>query len=255
MTVQVRLLVVASAIALTLTSLAPHSASALSPEEILQRVQDVAVAAQDSTSTQRMTLERPGGGRETRELVLYQRGTNDLLLRFTAPADIRGVGLLVQSAESEDERIYLYMPAFRRERRIAGHVKNDEFMGTDLTYEDIAHLDYTERYRADAAEETSDYYELSLIARPGSVSYASATMLVDKENYLPIETRLFRDGELVKTIRAEPYRREGGYWYAERMVVEDADTGHRTIVEVREIEHDQGLSDSDFSVRTLRRFR
>jgi hypothetical protein len=59
---------------------------------------------------------------------------------FNSPRDVAGTGCLSFSYddESKDDDIWLYLPAMKRVRRITGSGKNDDFMGTDFTYEDRA---------------------------------------------------------------------------------------------------------------------
>jgi hypothetical protein len=58
---------------------------------------------------------------------------------FQNPRDVAGTGYLSFSYddESKDDDMWLYLPAMRRVRRITGSGKNDDFMGTDFTYEDM----------------------------------------------------------------------------------------------------------------------
>jgi hypothetical protein len=57
------------------------------------------------------------------------------LVRFLSPKSVKGVTLLIIN---DGEKIYLYMPAYNKPRRIAGSSKGDKFMGTDLSYEDMS---------------------------------------------------------------------------------------------------------------------
>jgi hypothetical protein len=61
-----------------------------------------------------------------------------MLIRFTYPNDIKGTAFLVwEHPEGEDER-FLFLPALGRVRRITGAEAQDNFVGSDFTYEDIS---------------------------------------------------------------------------------------------------------------------
>jgi hypothetical protein len=73
---------------------------------------------------------RPGASPET--------AGDRVLIRFTYPNDIKGTAFLVwEHPAGEDER-FLYLPALGRVRRIAGAEAQDNFVGSDFTYEDIS---------------------------------------------------------------------------------------------------------------------
>ena len=71
-----------------------------------------------------------------RKATVKARSTSNgiqMLLSFTSPPDVRGVNLLVRNSQN----MYIYLPALRKTRRIAGSSLNSSFMGTDFSYADI----------------------------------------------------------------------------------------------------------------------
>ncbi|NIR52116.1 outer membrane lipoprotein-sorting protein, partial [candidate division KSB1 bacterium] len=77
-----------------------------------------------------MTLTEADGDQAVRRMEIYQKESEKRLVRFLAPADQRGISFL----SLPDEIKYLYLPAFRRVRRIASHMENQKFAGTDFSY-------------------------------------------------------------------------------------------------------------------------
>lgn len=235
--------------------LAGTGAFAQTGEDILADAEAAANPDTDMEAVLSMTISDGRGASETRSVRMYQRGSDQFLMRFLSPADIRGVALLIDVQDRDDDLIYLYLPAFRRERRIASHVKNEEFMGTGLTYEDIAEKNYSDTYEVVSWSRTGPDYALELRSKKEDSTYDGAMMVVDGESYLPIRTELLQDGSVVKRLTVEDVGRHRGYWYAEKTVVELPDSGRRTVMEIESIEHAASLDDALFSVRSLRRFR
>ncbi len=235
-----------------------ESIGAISGDEVLVRVEDAMKTGEDMQAIEIMTLIDSEGNQEVRKLELYQKGSENMLMRFLEPADIRGVGVLVLvlSEKGQEDIIYLYMPAFRRERRIASHAKNQSFMGTDLSYEDMAQMNYSDKYTVVNMVENEDSYMLTVEPKPGTdISYSKAEMQVDKASFLPDEIKYY-EGEIpVKVLSVPVKERQGEYWVAKKMVVEDLESKHQTIMEILEVKYDQGLDDRIFTVRNLRRFR
>ena len=83
------------------------------------------------------SLRRSSALRQAQGVPSTSRDGDRVLVRFLSPGDIKGTGLLVwEHPGGEDER-FLYLPALGRVRRIAGREKQESFVGSDLSYEDI----------------------------------------------------------------------------------------------------------------------
>ncbi len=59
------------------------------------------------------------------------------LVRFTYPNDIAGTSFLVWERPSGDDDRFLFLPALGRIRRISGAERQESFVGSDFTFEDI----------------------------------------------------------------------------------------------------------------------
>ena len=112
-----------------------------SPEWVARQVRE-RNQGRDSRAELRMRLfDRQGRVRErvlTMLTLQGQKGTGDRsLIRFTYPNDIRNTAFLVWEHPDADDERFLYLPALGRVRRIAGQEKDESFVGSDLSYEDI----------------------------------------------------------------------------------------------------------------------
>jgi hypothetical protein len=95
----------------------------------------------DLSTLSRMELTQGRRAPRVRELATYRldRGDGETanLLRFLAPEDIAGTGLLsVDKADGSTDQ-WLYLPDLDRVRRIAGDRKGGRFVGSDLFFEDL----------------------------------------------------------------------------------------------------------------------
>ncbi|MEE8334811.1 MAG: outer membrane lipoprotein-sorting protein, partial [Candidatus Neomarinimicrobiota bacterium] len=59
------------------------------------------------------------------------------IIWFLAPADDKGVAFLKIEHVGKDDEIRMWLPAFKKIRRISAKKKGDSFMGSDLSYEDM----------------------------------------------------------------------------------------------------------------------
>ena len=239
-----------TALALTMATV-PGTASAQDGNTVLARIDSVLTAPRDQTAVERMTLVDSDGSTKERELRFYQKGPEWRLVRFAKPADVRGVAFL----RLADDRMYLYLPAFRRVRRIASSIKNEGFMGTDFSYEDLSQTSYSEDYEATSVTEGDGSYTLTLEPRDGAdVSYSRLVMEVSDADWVVRKIDYFdAGGERIKTFTATEVRQIDGYAYVARMEMVSWRNGHRTVLELEEILLDSGLSDDLFTQRSLKR--
>jgi len=235
----------------TFLCLIAGSAFALTGDEILKKAEDALNAPKDRTVKQRMILIKSDGSEKERSIIAYQRGSDKRLVIFLAPADVKGVGFLSLS----EEQMYLYLPAFRKVRRIASHIKNEDFMGTDFSYEDMSETEFTDEYSAKLEKEEENQYILELEPRSkADVSYSKLRMWIDKKTFVPVKTEYFsKQGNLIKRSVTENIKNMDGYWFPMKWTMETLKSGHRTILEMLEIKHDSGLSDKFFTQRNLKK--
>jgi outer membrane lipoprotein-sorting protein len=167
------------------------------------------------------------------------------------PADVRGVGFL----RLAEDRMYLYLPAFRRVRRIASSIKNQNFMGTDFSYEDMSQTRFGDDFAVTAAEAGSDTYTITLEPKvEADVSYARIVMEVQRSNWVYTRIDYYdSNGERVKTLTASDVVQTDGYWIANRLEMVSWKSGHRTVLDLEELSFDSELSDDLFTERALKR--
>lgn len=224
---------------------------AADPVQILQEVEDSLNAPIDREATLKMQLVDKAGNTKNRELTILQKGPEKRLIRFNAPADVKGVGFLVL----EDDLMYLYMPAFAKVRRIASHVKNENFMGTDFTYDDMSQSDYVKDYTPVLKDETDQHYVLELTPKPKSeIDYSKLVMWANKQTMLPDTVEFYdRSSRLLKTMIQTETKQIDGYWTPQHIEITDVQDKHKTIMELENVKHDQGIPDKRFTQRYLRR--
>src|SRR5215467_11227282 len=76
---------------------------------------------------------------QTRRLGSY--GDSKMVLRFVAPAEVKGVALLVINHPDRASDQWMWTPAIGRDRRIALQDRSTRFFGTDFSFEDLEERD------------------------------------------------------------------------------------------------------------------
>ncbi len=86
------------------------------------------------------------------------------------------------------------------------------------------------------------------------VTYGKIEMQAQDETWVITRMALHdRDGRLAKTVVASDVALVDGYWIARHIEVKTVKDGHRTVLELQELEFDRGLDDDFFSQRQLKR--
>ena len=234
--------------------LAAGPAAALTGDEVLARVDAVLSAPTDGTSTAKMVLIDKHGNTKERRLKVWTRYFKDKddwsLTKFVSPAEVRDLGFLSLA----DDKMYLYLPAFDRVRRIASHARKESFAGSDLSNDDLSTGKYVNHYTAKITRETDQEYVLELTRRPGSNRiYPKTTAWVSKADFTIPRMELFdKGGKLWKTFEGK-YEKIQGYWAMTSLTMTDVRKEHKTIMTIEDIRFDVGLPEKTFTQRYLKR--
>jgi outer membrane lipoprotein-sorting protein len=236
-------------IVLMVTGSASGQSGAPTGETILSKVDTTLYTARDKEMKMKFVLTGKGGRVKERELEGMERGSEYRFMKFLSPADQKGIGFL----SLPGEKMYLYLPAFGKVRRIASHVKNKNFAGTDLTYEDLEMKEYSPRWAPKILKEEDDRYVLELSPRPDTKSdYSRLTVTVLKKNHYPVLIEYFdRGGNALKTMTRGELKEIDGIWEAMHTTIVNHKNGHKTELILLEVKHNVGIPDEKFSTRYL----
>jgi outer membrane lipoprotein-sorting protein len=209
-----------------------------------------------------MTLNSGRGAPRVREAGYYLKDygdTDKVLMIFRTPRDVAGTGYLSFSYddESKDDDIWLYLPAMKRVRRITGSGKNDSFMGTDFTYEDMGSRNLNKDNFVLLGEETVDGEPCYLVeAKPkdGKDPCGRRVIRVRKDSYIITAVDYYdRQNRLLKELRVYGVSRIDGIWTAQKMEMNNVQNKHSTVIEMSDIRFNIPLDDSLFAVTNLER--
>ena len=229
---------------------------AITVDEITDKMEETSPDFTTQKTISEMILIDKDGKEEIREMIMFsQKEENDetsSLMRFLSPKSVKGVTLLNINS---GEKIYLYMPAYAKPRRIAGSSKQEKFMGTDLSYEDMS-MDYEDKeYEKKLLDETDSEYLIEVIPSGEDVSYKKIILIVDKEKFYAKKVKFYNMSEnLTKTLEIVQIKiDENDKITPIEILFTDIEENHKTKIVIREIEYNVELSSSFFSIRTLKK--
>ena len=230
---------------------------AQSADEIFEEVDRRQRLVESQRAELQMEIVDEQGRTRTRQMLLLTKvGADDRtksLVVFTAPADIRGTGLLTVETGAGDEQ-KLYLPALRRVQRIAGSNRGERFAGSDFTYEDLGSRD-PDAYTSTLFRTTADAFVLDI--RPtdaADTAYDRIVLGIDKDRYTILRADYYEGDTVVKRLRSSDFEEViPGVWQAGRLVMEDVENGRQTILTFTNRDSGTALRDDLFTERQLQR--
>ena len=217
---------------------------------------------EDRVMEMTMTLINRRDRTRERSMVLYSKDygkDSKSLFYFEKPADVDGTGFLswgYDDPEKDDDR-WLYLPALKRTKRISGSSRNDSFMGSDLTYDDMGDRSVDEDTHRLIGEEEVDgsmCWIVESTPRDPEDMYSRMVQWIRQDALIGVKGEFFdRKGDLLKTMQKNEIRRHDGFWVSFRMEMVNVQDNHRTILEITSATFDTGLEDDLFRTSTLER--
>lgn len=236
--------------------------SQLTGREIIQMVED-SPDGENRKSLMTMELINHRGASRERTILSYSMDLgkdSKSIMFFQAPADVKGTGFLswqYDDPERDDDK-WLYLPAMKKVRRISGSsAKNENFMGSDFTYDDMGGRNVDEDEHRLTGEETMGGGLCWVVeSKPleSDAAYSRTVSWIRQDALIPVKVEFYdRMGELLKTLVASDISREAGFWTARKLEMTNHQRNHRTLIMMEKIEYDIAMNESLFTVPSLER--
>jgi hypothetical protein len=191
----------------------------------------------------------------------YQRigsfGDSKVVLRFTSPAEVKGVALLVVNHTDRASDQWMWTPALQRDRRIALQDRSTRFFGTDFSFEDLEERDVDQfDYRLMGEEAVSGTPCWKIESKPKqskNSQYTNSIVWVRKDRYVAARIENFKKDQLVRRLTYSDVAETQGIWTARTLEMHDLGRNSRTILKLDKLEYNVPAKDEDFTLQALRR--
>ncbi|CBL43817.1 conserved hypothetical protein [gamma proteobacterium HdN1] len=210
-----------------------------------------------------MTLISPSGGKASRALRVQSIETPDgerTLMVFETPRDLSGTALLSNNRRSGADEQWLYLPAIKRVKQIGARNKSGPFMGSEFAYEDIV-TPFVEKYSYQYLEQTPcGELTCDVIERKPKdefSGYSFQKVWIDTTHQLVRRIEYYdRKQTLLKTCTASGFSEyQSKYWRPAEMLMENHQSGKKTVLRWADYRFESGLSEQDFTQNALMRSR
>jgi outer membrane lipoprotein-sorting protein len=202
--------------------------------------------AKGKVSDKRWTLERLGS-----------HGTSRMVLRFTQPAEVKGVALLVVNHPDRASDQWMWTPAIERDRRIALQDRSTRFFGTDFSFEDLEERDVDQYDYALLGDDTVDgaaAWKIQSNPKAGKSSqYTKSIVWIRKDNYAFARIENYAKEQVVRRLNYVDIQNVQGIWTAKVLEMFDLKRNSRTRLTLDKLQYNVPMKDDDFTLPALRR--
>ena len=188
---------------------------------------------------------------------LGSHGRSKAVLRFVAPAEVKGVALLIVNHPERASDQWMWTPALQRERRIALQDRSTRFFGTDFSFEDLEERDVNQYDYRLLGEETIDgapcWHIESTPSQKKISQYTKSEVWIRKDTYALAQVESHIKTEVVRRLKYSNFVQIQGIWAARRLEMTDLRRKSRTILTLDKLDYNVPLKDEDFTLQALRK--
>ncbi len=248
----------ATALVLALALSVPTALAQSDAREIVQEAQRRAESKSQRYEGLLQVFDNNGKIADKRWLFmrLGSHGQSKAVLRFLAPAEVKGVALLIVNHPDRASDQWMWTPALQRERRIALQDRSTRFFGTDFSFEDLEERDVNQYNYRLVGEETIDgapcWRVESTPSQKKISQYTKADGWIRKDNYAFAQIESYIKADLVRRLKYSDFVQVQGIWTARRLEMVDLRRKSRTVLTLEKLEYNIPLNDEDFTLQALR---
>jgi hypothetical protein len=214
----------------------------------------------DLKSENTMILTNKKGKTKTSKLISKSKDdSKKQMIWFLEPKDDFGIAFIKIEHEDEDDYMNMWLPGFKKFRRISSQKKTDSFMGSDLSFEDLTNRDIDEyEYilvdeNALCSDNDNGCYKLRSEPKDVGSEYSYHITWVTKDNYLSVmEESYDKNKELLKKKSIE-FKKIDEYHIMNNLFVHNIQKNHKTELIIDKIDLNLGYDDNLFHTKNLKR--
>jgi len=225
--------------------------------EIAKMVDEAPTPMDMSNKTKMILTNSKGKSRTNAMISKSMAGNKKQLIWFLEPKDDKGVAFFKIEHDDKDDEMRMWLPAFKKVRRISSKKKGDAFMGSDLSYEDLSsrNLDENEYNRLDdEIVNGKDYYVLEITpGKEANSSYSKHVSWIEKSSLVGVKEESYDKRGRLKKVKEFTFQILKDYHVIKRVFVKDVQKNHTTEVTFSDVQVDSGIDKNLFQEKNLKR--
>tara|TARA_Y100000590_G_scaffold470512_1_gene665885 strand:- start:1748 stop:2461 length:714 start_codon:yes stop_codon:yes gene_type:complete len=215
----------------------------------------------DTQSESTMVLTNKKGKEKTLRLISKSKDdSKKQMIWFLEPKDDYGISFLKIEQDDGEDFMNMWLPGFKKFRRISSQKKSDSFMGSDLSFEDMTNRELDE-YTYKIINSNSPCYDnsdepcyiLESIPNDSDSEYSKHLTWVEKNSFSSLKEESYDlENKLLKK-KFIKYKKIEKYNIMNELYVENVQKNHSTLLQINNIKVNLGFNDDIFHTRTIKR--
>jgi hypothetical protein len=186
--------------------------------------------------------------------------TTKILVKFTSPADVNGTTFLIHDHADKSADMWIYLPATRKTRRIAGRERSSSFMGSEFTNANMNTPnpdDFSHKLTGSEVINGRDCRIIESTCLNDQIQdengFYKQLSYVDKENNLSYKVEYFdKNGKKLKTQLLSKYKKQpNGKYFCYNLEMKNDVNGRRSVIEIEKFQLGSAKGESEFSPSVL----
>jgi len=216
----------------------------------------------DQAAELTMSLINSRGDERIRIIQQFSKDYGDSekkIMFFKSPADVRNTSFMNWSYNNEekDDDQWIYLPALKKIKRISSDSKSDYFMGSDFTYDDLGDRHPSKDTHTFIGEEVlggENCYIIESVPKGEDYMYSRTVTWIIKDKWIGLKKEFYdEDEDLLKILTVKNYKSISGYWIILKTEMHNIQKNHTTHMELSNVTIDNGISDTQFTERMMKR--
>jgi len=184
-------------------------------------------------------------------------GMSKSMLRFVAPAEVKGVALLVVNHPDRSSDQWMWTPAIARERRIAMQDRSGRFFGTDFSFEDLEERDTNQFEYKMIGQEPIDgamCWKIESHPKESKISqYTRSLVWIRQDNYVVVQIENFKKDQLIRRAHYGDIQKLQNIWTPQTIEMFDVQRKSRTVLKIEMLQYNVPMKDEDFTIQAMQR--
>jgi len=229
-----------------------------SAEELMQKSADaIEFNSMEMSATLKITDAK--GSERVRQIVSAEKRFGEInkrIMKFTAPAEIKGTGIVIFDYEEKNDEMWLYLPALRKVRRIVNNEKSKSFMGSEFSNADMSKpnlSDFNHKLLDSEIINRKDCWKIESVCKNEEIAaemgYAKKISFIEKGTNLCQQVQTFDAGNsLLKTEVLGQYKKQpDGKYFAFLITIKNEQNNRSSMFTIDRFQPGSGMKEEDFS--------
>lgn len=176
------------------------------------------------------------------------------LFKFFKPNDVSGSKILShRKITTTNNKIWIYIPAFRMIKEISDSDKNSSFMGSDFTYNDISGRDIDSYSYKLIPSTNNKIYVVKSTPKNNKLENIDYMIDIISKEYKSILAReYYSKNKIVKILENKNFVEDKGFYFSKNSIMKNKKTGGTTIISVLDNDFSSKIGRSIVEISSLK---